>query len=40
MSVNLKITKLEQHIYGMTDIGQCVTKEGRMYHIYIYIYTI
>ena len=31
-SVNLQIAELEQHIYGITDIGR---DEGPMYHIYI-----
>ena len=34
-SVNLQIAVLEQHIYGMTDIGRGVTKEGLVYHIYL-----
>ena len=40
MSVNLEIAELEQHIYGMTDIGRGVTKDRRTIIIlYTYIYT-
>ena len=31
------IVELEQHIYGMVDIGRGVTKDRRTIYIYIYI---
>ena len=38
-SVNLQVAELEQHIYGMTDIGRGITKDQRMIYIYIiYVY--
>ena len=39
MIVNLKVAKLEQRIYGMTD--ECsVTKEGQTYHVLVPYYII
>ena len=32
-SVNLQVAELEQHIYGMTDIGRGVTKDRRTIYI-------
>ena len=32
-----QVAELEQHIYGMTDTGRGVTKEGPTYHILLYI---
>ena len=36
MNANLQVVELEQHIYGMMDVGQGVTKDRRTI-IYIYI---
>ena len=36
MNVNLQVVELEQHIYGMMDVGRGVTKDRRtIYIIYI-----
>ena len=37
LNVNLQVVELEQHIYGMIDVGRGVTKDRRTIYIYIYI---
>ena len=34
-SENLQVVELEQHIYGMTDVGRGVTKDRRTIYIYL-----